>query len=208
MTDVKDILIDQELIKGILEEYPKELDTSVEKYKENRKKRIVKLLSLAGLVTDDDIQLYEDALKHSTAGYSIVLERDIDEIFVNSYNPEWARAWNGNTDLQICLDYFAVITYITEYFTKDDTGMMTKLLEMLKHSQCETLRDKMKLVMNTFISAQQMGDCEAFFKIMPNFRLKDSNVTTIMIPTATKQERSKFMIKVNNEDDYNGREKH
>ena len=115
------------------------------------------------------MQLYEDALKYSTSGYSVVLERDVDEIFVNSYNPEWARAWNGNTDLQVCLDYFAVITYITEYYTKDDTGMMTKLIEMLKNSNSETLKDKMKLVMNTFISARQMGECEAFYKVMPNF---------------------------------------
>ena len=50
------------------------------------------------------------------------MERDIDEVFVNSYNPEWILAWNGNMDLQICLDFFAVITYITEYYTKDDTG--------------------------------------------------------------------------------------
>ena len=90
------------------------------------------LLSKAKLESDEDIQLYEDALKYSTAGFSVVLERDLDEIYVNSYNPEWARAWNGNTDLQVCLDYFAVITYITEYYTKDDTGLISKLLEMLK----------------------------------------------------------------------------
>ena len=78
------------------------------------------------------ITSHEDALKYSSTGYSIILERDIDELFVNSYNPEWARAWNGNTDLQICLDYFAVITYITEYYTKDDTGLMKKLLENVR----------------------------------------------------------------------------
>ena len=165
------------------------------------------LLSKAKLESEDDIQLYEDALKYSTSGFSVVLERDLDEIYVNSYNPEWARAWNGNTDLQVCLDYFAVITYITEYYSKDDTGLMSKLLEMLKSSNCETLKDKMKLVMNTFISARQMGECEAFYKVMPNFHLKDSNVTTIMLPTGTKETRSKFMIKVDEDFDYNGREK-
>ena len=85
--------------------------------------------------------------------------------------------------------------------------MMTKLLEMLKNSDCETLKDRMKLVMNTFISARQMGECEAFYKVMPNFRLKDSNVTTIIIPVGRKEERSKFMIKVDDDFDYNGREK-
>ena len=75
----------------------------------------------------------------------------------------------------------------------------SKLLEMLKSSNCETLKEKMRLVMNTFISARQMGECEAFYKIMPNFHLKDSNVTTIMLPTGTKETRSKFMIKVDDD---------
>ena len=207
LNDVKELLEDKEVIKKILEEIPKDLDKTVEDYKENRKKRILKLLAMAKLESEEDIQMYEDALKHSTAGYSVVLERDLDEIFVNSYNPEWARAWNGNTDLQVCLDYFAVITYITEYYSKDDTGMMSKLLDMLRNANCETLKEKMKLVMNTFISARQLGDCEAFYKVIPNFRLKDSNVTTIMIHTGRKEERSKFMIKVDDDFDYNGREK-
>ena len=207
LKDVKELINDKEVIKDILDEYPKDQDLTVEDYKNNRKKRIVKLLALAGLESHEDIQLYEDALTFSTPGYSVVLERDLDEIFVNSYNPEWARAWNGNLDLQVCLDYFAVITYITEYFSKDDTGMMTKLLDMLKNSDCETLKDRMKLVMNTFISARQMGECEAFYKVMPNFRLKDSNVKTIIVPVGKKEERSKFMIKVDDDFDYNGREK-
>ena len=162
---------------------------------------------MAGLKSDEEILMYEEALKYSTPGYSLVLERDVDEIFVNSYNPEWARAWNGNTDLQVCLDYFAVITYITEYYCKDDSGLMTKLIEMVKNSECETLKEKMILVMNTFISARQMGECEAYYKIMPDLHLKDSNVATVFAPTSKKELRSKFMIRVDEDEEYNGREK-
>ena len=143
----------------------------------------------------------------STPGYSIFLERHLDELFVNSYNPEWARALNGNTDLQVCLDFFAVITYITEYFTKDDTGMMSKLIEMLKKSECGTLKEKMILVMNTFISARQMGECEAYFKIFPDMKFKNSNVGTVFVPTSRKELRSMCMIRVEEDEDYNGKEK-
>ena len=165
------------------------------------------LLSLVGLNKEEEIKLYEDALSCSTAGYSIIIERDIDEIFINSYNPEWARAWNGNTDIQLCLDYFAVITYITDYYTKDDSGMMSKLIEMLKNSDDDSLKEKMKLVMRTFITARQVGECEAFYKIMPELHLKDSNVTTVFVPTSKDEMRSKFMIKVDEKDDYHGKEK-
>jgi hypothetical protein len=156
LNKVKELINDKEAVANILAEVPKEQDTTKDLYESNRKKRIVKLLNMAGLQTDEEIHLYEEALQYSTSGYAIVLERDLDELYVNSYNPEWARAWNGNTDLQVCLDFFAVITYITEYFTKDDTGMMSKLIEMLKKSECDTLREKMILVMNTYISARQM----------------------------------------------------
>ena len=48
------------------------------------------------------------------------MARDIDEIWVNSYNPEITEAFDANTDFQITLDFYAIITYITEYFVKDD----------------------------------------------------------------------------------------
>ena len=137
---------DSETINSILEEIPVEEDTTIELYKENRLKRIIKLLAKAGLTSESDISLYEEALTYSTSGYTVVLERDLSEMYINSYNPEWARAWNGNTDLQVCLDYFAVITYITEYYTKDDTGVMNKIIQMLKTSDSCTLKEKMILV--------------------------------------------------------------
>ena len=52
-----------------------------------------------------------------------------------------------------------------------------------------------------------MGECEAYFKILPDLHLKDSNVATNFVPTGNKETRSKFMIKVEENEDYNGREK-
>ena len=61
--------------------------------------------------------------------------------------------------------------------------------------------------MKTFITARQMGECEAYYKILPNFKLNDSNVTVVFVPTDMKALRSKFMIKVEENEDYNGRER-
>ena len=105
------------------------------------------------------------------------MARDLDEINVNSFNPEWLLAWNGNIDLQICLDYYAVITYITDYFTKDTTGTMEFLKKALKESDCDSLKEKMSLMMNTYISHRQMGEAEAIYKIFPDFHFKESTVT-------------------------------
>ena len=169
------------------------------------KKRIRELLKKAGWGKEEDLNLYIEALTYNTNGYSIIQQRDVDEIFVNSYNPEWTRAWNGNTDLQVCLDFFAVITYITEYFTKDDTGMMVKLTDMIQSSECNTLKEKMILLMNTFMTARQMGEAEAYYKIFPHLHLKDSNVATVFVPTSRKNQRSKFLRQVGEEDNCNGK---
>ena len=56
---------------------------------------------------------YYEALRVTKKGKVIILKRNLEELWVNNYNPEWIRAWNGNMDVQICLDFFAIVTYIT-----------------------------------------------------------------------------------------------
>ena len=96
-------------------------------------------------------------------------------------------------DLQVCLDYFAVITYITEYYSKDDTHTMKFLMDSLKGSEAETLKEKMFVVMNTFITVRQMGEAEAYYRILPELHLKESNSTAIFVPSCRKKDRSKFL---------------
>lgn len=43
------------------------------------------------------------ALTLPSRGYDITLQRDIDEIMINNYNPEWIKAWNANMGIQIYL---------------------------------------------------------------------------------------------------------
>ena len=143
--DVKEVLTDEGIVNSIMKEFDKSTESREEFY-QNREIRIKRLLAKAGYVSEDDYELYLNALSLSKKGYSIILERDIDEIFVNPYNPDWILAWNGNMDLQICLDFYAVITYITEYFMKDDTGTLEYMVEAIKNSESrkkETLLDGM-----------------------------------------------------------------
>ena len=50
-----------------------------------------------------------------------------------------------------------------------------------------------------------MGESEALYKILPSLHLKDSNVTTIFVPTNRKENRSKFLMKVEEKDHCNGK---
>ena len=120
------------------------------------KDRLVSLLGKAEIEGEDKIKAYEKALKISSNGYRVIHKRDIDEIFVNNYNPEWIHSWNANMDLQLCLDYFAVITYISDYCSKDDSGTMKHIKAAMKEAGNETQKSKLALVVNTFLTHRQI----------------------------------------------------
>ena len=95
---VRDVLNDSEAVEDIIrtigasEKEPKEI------YQINKVRRITALVTKAGVT----IQEYEEALSFTKTGYKVVIERDLTEIFINSYNIEWMEAWDGNMDIQPC----------------------------------------------------------------------------------------------------------
>ena len=141
---------------------------------------------------------YEEALSVNKKGYTIHYKRDVDETMVNTYNPEWIVAWNGNIDFQLCLDYFAVITYISDYYCKDDSGTMKMLQEALQDSMNEDLRTRLRKMVSVFVTHRQMGESEAYYRIIPSMHMKDSNVKTVFAQTGFNP--SRFLEKINEDD--------
>ena len=148
-------------------------------------------------VADVDHDEYVKALGVSRSGYSIIQKRDLDEIYINSYNKEWIRAWNGNMDIQIVLDYFAVITYVTDYYSKDESGTMELIKAVLDQSEAKDIKDKMRAVSNAFMTHRQMGEAEAVYKLLPGMTLKKSNVACQWVSLGSKEERSSRWKKAN-----------
>ena len=161
-----------------------------------REQRIDAVLDKAGLNSNEEKQKYQAALEYSSSGYKIVMARDIDELWVNSYNPEIARAWDGNTDFQFCFDFYAIITYITEYYTKDDTGVIKVLVNTLKATDSDNMKDRMKLLMNTWIKNRQMGEAEAVYRLTKEFHFRDSDAVCVFVQTSRRSERSKILKNV------------
>ena len=198
LAKVKEVLEDEEIIESIMVKYSKKTETK-EEYEINRKKRILELLVIADVSECD----YVRALSYSRAGYSVHLKRDLDEIYINSYNPEWIRAWDGNIDIQPCFDYFGVITYVTDYFMKDETGTMEVLKEVVESNPDDSTKEKMKKIASTFLSHRQIGEAEAFFKLLPDLLLKNSNVTCQWLYVGRREERYTRMKKANEDDKEN-----
>ena len=84
---VQEVIEDEEAIQKIMSQYDKQNETK-EEYIANREKRIRKLCQVAGVNYDD----YVKAISTSKSGYSVVLQRDLDEVYINPYNIEWLRA--------------------------------------------------------------------------------------------------------------------
>jgi len=145
-----------------------------------------------------------EAIKWSRKyGSTVLLRRDVDEVMINNYNTEWALAWNANHDIQPVLDYFAVITYVTDYWAKSDEGITLQLKEAAAILKSEkNQQKKCQEMANTFLTHRQMSECEAYYKILPNLHLKYSSIDTIFIPSDKKELRSRFLTKLA-EDDQN-----
>ena len=139
-------------------------------------------------------------MSYSRVGYSYHQKRDIDEIYINSYDPEWILAWNGNIDKQPCFDFFGVITYTTEYFSKDDTGTMEVLKQVVDNNPDDDSKEKMKKVASTFLSHRQIGEAEAFFKLLPDLLLKNSNVTCQWLFIGRNEEKMSRMKRADDND--------
>ena len=219
---VRDVLIDAEKINEICKKYPVDMDRSSNKdYLEMiqkqrlpavlRESKVDKLLKIQrDLKLPEDlredrfccelIHQYHEMLKISTGGYKIILKRDIDELYVNNYNKEWIRTWNANMDLQITLDHFAIITYISDYMLKDDTGTMEFIMKALKDTESQELRERLKTVKNTFLTHRQIGEAEAYYRLIPSLNLSGSNCTTLYIHTGFRQNRSVFLKSLSEEE--------
>ena len=186
---VKEIIEDEKSIEKIMKKLPKK--GSGAKYKDQRVDRIKMLLKMAEVTFED----YLDALQTSKVGSTIILARDVDEVYINQYNVEWMRAWDGNHDLQVCIDFHAVITYITDYMVKPESAMMDVIKAALKESTSSNVKDKMKEVADVFMKTRQMGHAEATYKLIPSLRLKNSNVTCQWVSLGPKEDRSSRWMK-------------
>jgi len=96
----------------------------------------------------------------------------------------------------LCLDYFGLITYISDYFTKDDTGTLQFIKDALKIAVNECLKKRLSIVIDTFLTHRQIGESEGFFRILPHLELKYSNIESIFMPTGFKSNRSKFLKQI------------
>ena len=185
---VMEVVTEPKTVEEIMSEYQKDSEEAGTDHEEKRDERIRKVCQRADVNYDSYLKAL--ALSGSGDGYRYHLARDIDEIFINSYNEEWLRAWNGNLDLQVTLDFFAVVTYVTDYFTKGDTALLNAMKVAVKDTGCADVKEKMKIISRLYVKLRQIGECEAWYRLLPGLMLTKSNVKCKYAATGFKEERS------------------
>ena len=124
------------------------------------------------------------------------MKRDTEEIYINNYNNEYILAWDCNIDIQVCLDYFAVITYILDYKMKDESGTLEHIIKALKQDNSENLKKKLSLVAHTFLTHRRAGECEIMYKLFPSLLLTNSNIAVTFMPTGFKENMSRMLQEI------------
>ena len=183
---VKSFCNDEAQVKVVLAAHNKQEETTLELHQKGLEARI----RLMCQMLDIEYREYLNALKFCHIGYNTVLRRDLDEVYVNPYNREYLRAWNGNMDVQFVLDPFKVSTYVVDYVSKDDTAVAKKMREAIKDDRNLDLRQKMRKGANTYVQFRQIGEAEAAYRLVPRLKLRDSNVTCEFVSTGLKEERA------------------
>ena len=145
-------------------------------------------------------ELYHEALSLSKKGKVVVLKRRPNETHINNYNKQWLQAWNANMDIQFCCDTYAVVTYICDYYSKDETGITDLMKRALKDCSSQSQEESVKTLKNLYLSHRQIGACEATYRLLPHLNLKDSNISTIFVTTGFPENRYNFLRYVKPED--------
>ena len=104
---------------------------------------------------------------------------------------------------QICLDYFSIITYMTDYVCKPETKTTELLKEVKKTKEKEKVstRDLMYSLAQAYLTSREMGECEAYYKLDTNLHYKQSNIKAIFVGSGFPHNRSKFLRKCKTESD-------
>ena len=82
-----------------------------------KKADIEKILEINENLPEEDrdrllVTEYHKLLSFAVKDYTIVLKRDISEIFINNFNSEWLPVWNSNMDISPVFNYHAVVVYV------------------------------------------------------------------------------------------------
>ena len=99
-------------------------------------------------------------------------------------------------DLQFCYDSYAVVTYVCDYWSKDETGMTEFLKQALKEAKSWENHALLSHLKRTYMAKRQIGKCEAIYRAIPTFHLQGANIACVFVQSGFPENQSTFLRKV------------
>ena len=102
-----------------------------------------------------NIDTYLQSLKVSQSGTSVILKRNVQDVFVNACNSDILSLWGGNMDLQIVTDEIAAVMYLCNYLTKGEKAMGETLKHVAKECRNDDIHTQMKKIKKEFLGEKE-----------------------------------------------------
>ena len=81
----------------------------------------------------------------------------------------------------LTLDFFEIVTYITEYYSKDESGIIEYLKRAEKDMVDMNMQKKFREMANVFLSHRRIGEPASLYRIIPDMHLSESNVKCVYV---------------------------
>ena len=147
------------------------------------------LLQSVGIPLDS----YIEALEHSATRHMVILKRQVHEQFTNNYNPLFMHAWQANMDIQLMLDTYACVMYVTSYLCKSERTMSELLKQASK--QCKKrdmdIKQRLSVLGNVFLTHRDISTDEAIYRLF-SIPLRESNRKVIFVPTDVPEKTTRL----------------
>ncbi|XP_062409039.1 uncharacterized protein LOC134100005 [Sardina pilchardus] len=144
-----------------------------------------------------DQGLFEKAYNICSKKKSVVLKRNPGDIWVNQYNKELLRAWQGNMDIQYVTDAFSVVVYILSYITKAEQEMGL----LLQRAQDESMNGNLdakaafKQLGSVYLHNREVSAQEAVYRLT-HMHLKECSRDVQFIPVGDNPVRMSLPLHV------------
>ena len=129
-------------------------------------------------------QDYISAIRTSIHTDTVFLKRNVNERWINGYNPQCLAIWKANMDCQYVVNGYAAASYILDYVTKGERGLSETLRVASKEAAYMNMTQKasLKHISKRFIDFSEIGAQEAAYYLL-GIPLYYSSNSVVFVPT-------------------------
>ncbi len=131
---------------------------------------------------------YVRGLSICSSGNAVIMQRQVSETWINTYNPDVLRTWRANMDIQFILDPYACVMYIASYMLKSERSMGELLKQVSKESNDLVIRAQLRRLGSVFLNHREVSAQEAVYRIL-SLPLKQLSRKVVFVNTNFKKDR-------------------